>query len=209
MQAKKIFLALFVISLVSFFPLVYFFHDTYIYEASLHLGMFSLAMYFLWQKDLKSTLKYIGIPGNIKKNIVYTVVGFALIFLVLPILAAVLYYYGLNDQQAITDIVIDLPLYIVLMAIVIAPLTEELLFRVLFITKIQEYTKSAALAIIVSSLVFSAFHVSYGSVVEIVGVFVVGLIFGFVYWQSRSIIPPLFIHLVYNFLSIMVMRGFI
>jgi len=209
MEAKKIFLALFVFSLVSFFPLAYFFHDTYVYEAPLHLGMFSFAMYFLWKKDLKTTLTALGIPGNLKRNAIYTVVGFALIFVVLPVLAAILYYYGLDDQQAITDIVVDLPLYIVLMAIVVAPLTEELLFRALLINKISEYTKSAALAIIVSSMVFSLFHVSYGSVVEVVGVFTVGLIFGFVYWKSQSVIPPMFIHLVYNFLSIMVMRGFI
>jgi membrane protease YdiL (CAAX protease family) len=209
MEAKKFFLALFVLSVVSFFPLLYFLHDTYLYEAPLHLGMFSLAMYFLWKKDLGTTLGSLGIPGNIKKNALYTVLGFALIFMVLPVLAAVLYYYGLDDQEIVAGIVMELPLYILAMAIVVAPVSEELLFRALLITRIREYSRSAVLAIILASAVFAVFHAGYGSVVQFVGVFVVGLILGFIYWGSGSVIPSMIIHFVYNFMSIMVMRGFL
>lgn len=209
MEARKIFLIVFILSVVSFFPLIYFLHDTYIYEAPLHLAMFSFAMYFLWKKNLKTTLGSLGIPGDLKRNILYIILGFVLIFIVLPLLSAVLYYYGLNDQSVITEIVMELPVYILAMAIVIAPLSEELLFRALLITKIEKYTRSAILAIVIAAAVFSLFHVSYGSIVQFIGVFVVGLILGFIYRKSGSIIPPMVIHLIYNFFSIMLMRGLI
>ncbi len=208
MEPKKIFGLIFLISLILFFPLIYFMHDSYLYEAPLHLAMFSFAMFFLWRKDLKTTLKSLGIPGKTKKNLAYTILGFVLMFVILPILGAVLYYYDLYDQEIVTGIVMELPLYILAMAVVVAPISEELLFRALLITKIRKYVPTI-IAVIIAAAIFALFHVGYGSVVQLIGVFTVGLILGFVYWRSGSILPSMFIHLAYNLMSIMVMRGFI
>lgn len=208
MEPRKIFLVLFILSILSFFPLMYFARDSYLYEAPVHIGFFSFAMFFLWKKDLRTTLDSLGIPGNLKKNILYTVGGFITISISLVILSIMLNYAGLNDQQNINDIIKGLPLYLLAMAVIFAPFSEELLFRALFINKLKKYTKSAAIAVLVSALIFASLHLTYNSVVELAGAFVIGAILGAVYVKSESIIPPIAIHMVFNLVSITLMLWF-
>lgn len=205
MNAKQFFLALFVVCLISFFPLLIFFTDTYFYEAPVHLGFFSISMYFLWKKDLKTTLKSLGIPGNIKKNIIYIIGGFVVIGIALFVLGILLSYLGINDQKNISDFVNALPLYLLAMAILFAPISEELMFRALLITKIREKTGSALLAVVLAAAIFASLHITYGSVVEIIGAFTIGAILGAVYVRSGSIIPSIVIHMIFNFISISLM----
>lgn len=202
MDAKKFFLVLFILCIVSFFPLLIFFTDTFLYEAPIHLGFFSISMYFLWKKDLKTTLKSLGIPGNTKKNVLYIIAGFIAIFATLFALGYLLTYLGLNDQKNIMDIVNMLPLYLLVMAVIFAPISEELVFRALLITKIRKWTGSEIAAILIAAAVFAMMHISYGSVVELAGAFAIAVILGIVYVKSKSIVPPIAIHLIFNLFSI-------
>jgi membrane protease YdiL (CAAX protease family) len=165
-------------------------------------------MYFLWKKDLKTTLKSLGIPGNMKSNILYTIAGFIAIFATLFILGYILTYLGLNDQKNIMDIVNMLPAYLLVMAVVFAPIGEELLFRALLINKIRERTGSTIAAIIIAAAVFAMLHISYGSIVELTGAFAIAVILGIVYVKSKSIIPPIVIHIIFNMFSISFMLWF-
>ena len=207
MDAKKFFLVLFILCILSFFPLLIFFTDSFLYEAPIHLGFFSIAMYFLWKRDLKTTLKSMGVPGNIKKNVLYIIGGFIAILITLFALGYLLTGLGLNDQKNIMDIVNMLPLYLLAMAVVFAPISEELFFRALLINKIGERTGQIA-AILIAAAVFAVLHISYGSVVELVGAFSIAVILGVVYVKSESIMPPIAIHMIFNFLSISFMLWF-
>ena len=213
MDAKKFFLVLFVLCVISFVILMALFVndifvEIYLYEIPVHLGFFSLAMYFLWKKDLKTTLKSLGIPGDMKKNVLYIMAGFVAIFVTLFILGYILTYLGLNDQENIMDIVNMLPLYLLVMAVVFAPIGEELLFRAVLINKIKKYTGSTIAAIILAAAIFAMLHLSYGSVVEIAGAFSIAVILGIVYVKSESIIPPIAIHMIFNLFSISFMLRF-
>ncbi len=208
MDAKKFFLVLFILSIISFFPLMIFFTDTYLYEAPVHLGFFSFAMFFLWKKDLKTTLKSLGIPGDLKKNILYTVGGFIAIGISLFIIGYALSGLGMNDQQNITELVKTLPLYLLAMAVIFAPFSEELLFRALLINKLKKYTKSSVLAVIIAAVIFASLHITYGSVVELAGAFAIGAILGAVYIKSESILPAILIHMAFNLMSITIMLWF-
>ncbi|MBI5046872.1 CPBP family intramembrane metalloprotease [Candidatus Micrarchaeota archaeon] len=198
MNAKQFFLLLLVFSLIGFVILVLFFRDNYLYDGALHLGMFSLALYGLWDKNLKTTLKKIGVPGEIKTNILYFTGGLIALFTILFILGVVAMVAGFNDQSKVVDKIGALPWYILALAIFLAPVTEELLFRAFLVPRI---------GILFSALVFGIVHFSYGSIVEIVGVTAVGLLFGFIFKKSKSIIPTIAIHMVYNLLSIAIVKG--
>ncbi len=194
---KRLFLALLAVSIVSFAFFLIFFRDSYLYDGALHLGMFSFAMYFLWQKDLAATLKGMGFPGGMKSNVLYTIGGLLAIFAVLAVLSIVSYYLGFNDEAKVTQKISGLPLYVLALAIVLAPLSEELLFRALLVPRI---------GVVLSSLVFGGLHLAYGSIIEVVGVALVGIVLALVYRYSKSITPCILIHLVYNFLSIAAMK---
>lgn len=194
---KRLFLALLAVSVLSFAFFLIFFRDSYLYDAALHLGMLSLALFFLWKKDLSATLKGMGFPGSIKNAVIYTVGGLVAIFGVLFVLSIVSYYLGFNDESKVTQKIAGLPLYILALAVIFAPITEELLFRALLVPRV---------GIVLSSLIFGGLHLAYGSTIEVVGVALVGIILALVYRYSKSITPCIIIHLVYNLMSIAAMK---
>jgi len=173
--------------------------ELYIYlgSGSIHLLLLSAAMLFLWNKDLGTTLKGIGINADIRSHILFTAIGLTALFTIMFWLQLVSLAVGFNDQQKVVDKVSDLPLLVLALAVVVAPFTEELFFRAMLTPRI---------GILLSSLVFGLLHFSYGSVVEIVGVFVIGMLLAAIYRISRSVAPCIAIHLIYNFLSIAAMK---
>ena len=106
---------------------------------------------------------------------------------------------------------------IVVVAVVIAPLLEEMLFRGLFQTTIRSYLiprrsslvarvtghRSRAtncwLAILISSGLFTAIHANTG---HWPALFVLGVCLGYAYEKSGSLFRPIFIHSFFNATSI-------
>ncbi len=165
----------------------------YIGSAAIHLGLFSIAMFFLWKQDLKSTLASIGVPGRLRENAVFAAIGLCAILTALFILGLLSMAIGFSDQQKVSDRVLELPLAILALAVLVAPVTEELFFRAFL---------SPRIGIVLSAILFSIAHFSYGSVTEVVGVLFVGLLLGAVYRMSKSVLPCIAVHMSYNLLSI-------
>ena len=193
---RELFALLFVIALVSFFILYTQFSDTYYYMASLHLGIFSVAMYFLYDKNWKTTFKDLGIPGNLKNNLKYTLIGIFGLFVTVFLLNIILYVLGIEDGNKVFDIVTSLPWYIVIFAIIAAPITEELFFRALLAGKF---------GVLISSIVFSVSHAAYGSIAQLLGAFFMGAVLAVIYKKSKSVVPCMLIHGFFNLISIIVM----
>jgi hypothetical protein len=181
----------------------------------MHLALLSLGLYLIYDKDLKGFLEKVGVPGDIKRNIIFTVIGLASLFIVLIAMTVAFTFFGINDQQKVVDIANDLPLPILALAIFFAPFSEEFFFRAMLISRIErihghfQIPHAAFSAVLFSSLIFGMFHFAYDSVVEIVGAFLIGLVLALIYKRSGSIIPAIAVHMIYNFGSIIVMRGLV
>lgn len=84
---------------------------------------------------------------------------------------------------------------------IVAPITEELFFRGLvlrgFLSRMEK-TK----AILLSALLFSLIHLSPW---QMIGPFIIGIIFAVIYIETRSLIPPILLHSLFNFLPLLVM----
>ncbi len=114
----------------------------------------------------------------------------------------------------------QLPLRIMIfvVAVVIASMFEELLFRGLFQTTIRSYlvarrsslvarvtghgsqaTNCAWVAILISSVLFAAVHANTG---HWPALFVLGVCLGYAYEKSGSLFRPIFIHSLFNAVSI-------
>ncbi|NYZ74332.1 CPBP family intramembrane metalloprotease [Candidatus Micrarchaeota archaeon] len=173
--------------------------DNYIYlgSGSIHLLLLSAALFFLWKKDLRGTLASMGVNLDIRSHALFTAIGLTALFTVLFWLQLAALAVGFNDQQKVTEKVSDLPLLVLALAVIVAPFTEELFFRAMLLPRA---------GILLSSLLFGLLHFSYGSVVEMVGVFVIAMLLASIYRISRSVVPCIAIHLIYNFLSIAVMK---
>lgn len=199
MKAKTVFLAIFSLSILVFL-VSWYFRFLFGYVGAMHLAMLSLALFYLFNRDLKSFFKEVGLPGNIKTNIIYTVGGLVALILVLIPMSFVLSFIGMNDQHKVVEVANTLPLSVLAIAVLLAPISEEFFFRGFL---------SSRFGVLISSVIFGLFHFAYGSIVEVVGAFLVGIVFAVVYKRSGSIIPPIAIHMSYNLASIALLRGFL
>ena len=77
----------------------------------------------------------------------------------------------------------------------LAAVSEELLFRSVIQQSLIKIFKNAHVAIIVTALVFSAFH---GDFFGFFPRFILGLMLGYIFWMSGSIFPSMLMHFVNN-----------
>jgi membrane protease YdiL (CAAX protease family) len=100
---------------------------------------------------------------------------------------------------------LPLRVLIVIVAVVVAPLLEELLFRGLFQTAIRSFLsafrlgQSAWLSILASSGLFAIIHANAG---HWPALFVLGVCLGYAYEKSGSLFRPIFIHSIFNAVSV-------
>ncbi len=168
------------------------------YTLALHLGLLSFALFFLYDKGRADFFRKLGIPGDPRKNVLFVIGGMVAILASLVLLTVAFNYLGLDDQAQVTKVANNLPLEVLLLAVFLAPFSEELLFRGLL---------SSRFGIVLSSVAFAIVHVAYGSIVEIAGAFVIGLMLALVFKKSGSIVPCIAIHMAYNAMSIIVLKG--
>ena len=106
-----------------------------------------------------------------------------------------------NNQQTL----INMPLYITaLLAIIVAPLTEELMFRGF----IKKFIKNDIIFIIISSLIFGGLHVVSANSIQqflyIIPYSILGFAFSLNYVKTRNIASNIFLHCMWNTLAIIV-----
>jgi len=89
----------------------------------------------------------------------------------------------------------------ILIVAVIPAFGEELLFRGVIQRLLQEMTKNIHWAVIISALVFSAFHIQfYGFLPR----FLLGLMLGYIFVYTGSLWVPIIVHFVNNLASVLV-----
>lgn len=104
-----------------------------------------------------------------------------------------------NNQEAL----LSLPLYLTaFLAIVIGPLTEELMFRGF----IKKFIKNDVLFVIISSLIFGGLHVlsadSLQQLLYIIPYSVLGFAFSLNYVKTKNIASNIFLHCAWNTLAV-------
>jgi membrane protease YdiL (CAAX protease family) len=82
-------------------------------------------------------------------------------------------------------------------AIVVAPLGEEIMFRGFLFRGWARSPRSVWLAIVVISLLWAGLHVQYDWT-GILQIFVVGLFLGWMRWRSGSTLLTIFLHALFN-----------
>ena len=78
---------------------------------------------------------------------------------------------------------------------ILAPISEEIGFRGVLMGGLLRMRCGAWPAIVISAIVFAFFH---GTHIQLLGTTVFGIIAGWLYWRTRSLIPSMIIHMVNN-----------
>lgn len=87
-----------------------------------------------------------------------------------------------------------------------APIAEEFLFRGLLYGFLREAPSGKVLAGILTAAAWATLHINY-AIYGIVAIFLIGLYFAWLREASRSLLPPLVCHAVYNSLIVLALRA--
>ncbi len=87
-------------------------------------------------------------------------------------------------------------IYFYIKGIVIGPILEELFYRKMILSKLME-NHTAVFSIFISSILFSLGHLDFQNFIQL---FFIGLIYGFVYYKSNSVLSSILLHSLVNFL---------
>jgi hypothetical protein len=87
---------------------------------------------------------------------------------------------------------------------IFGPIAEEIGFRGVLLDGLLKTQCRPWLAILISALVFGLFH---GIGVQFFGAMLFGIMVGWLYWRTGSIIPGIIIHVVNNSLSFIDLSG--
>jgi len=177
----------FVLSSFVYILLLGFEHISTLY---LHMSFISFSLYFLWPQR-KALIKGCG---TIPKRLGYGVAIFLLMLLASFVVNIILHFAGVSDQDQIVTVVSALPIYLLIMAFTLGPISEELLFRAFLVPRV---------GVLASTLLFTFTHVAYGSVAELAGAFALGIVLALAYSRLRDPLPCIVAHVLFNLLSVM------
>lgn len=104
---------------------------------------------------------------------------------------------GIEVPNQTSDLITNSELWIViLVAVVIGPIVEELIFRKAIIDRLSVY--GDRVAVVVSSLAFGLFH---GNFFQLIYATALGLVLGYVYTKTRRSIYNCLLHIAVNFMG--------
>ena len=110
---------------------------------------------------------------------------------------------SITNQKYVEALLFKYPIYAIISAIIIAPFTEELIFRLNF----RNIFKSNILFIIISGLVFGSMHfMSAKSIQELLYIIpysIPGCVFAYTLTKSDNIFVPISLHTMHNTLMIL------
>jgi uncharacterized protein len=92
--------------------------------------------------------------------------------------------------------------WLIFLTAVTAGVVEELTFRGYLLPRMIILFKNPALAIILSSVLFGLLHFGYGTLLQVVGPFFIGLIFAIYYYKFRNIKVLIFCHILWDVMAI-------
>jgi membrane protease YdiL (CAAX protease family) len=86
----------------------------------------------------------------------------------------------------------------------VVALAEETIFRSTLILRFEAVTASSAVAVVLSAVIFSLGHGYEGSA-GVVTVGVMGLVFALIYLWRRSLVAPIVMHFLQDFISVVLL----
>lgn len=140
------------------------------------------------QDDYK---KVLGLKkeGLVKNFFIGVGVGFLILFAVGIVNLILIQLFGLSQENMALSQIARLGPFFALFISLTAGISEEVFFRGFLQDK---------LGIIIASFLFAITHAAYGIVIQITGPFVFGLIVGFAYKKTETIITPIIAHITLN-----------
>lgn len=203
---KLVYILAFLLCMILMF-IVPIFIDNKIVGIAIDIIVFVM-MILLFYKDLKRDFKYFKEYFREYNSLVWKMFGIS--FAVMFVLAiSIKLYTGINsptNQVKLLERFSVKPLYIIFLAMIYAPITEELLFRGI----IRKVFNNKYLFIIISGVLFGALHVvdDFQSIKELLYILLyssLGIFMASTYYKTNNIFTDIYFHFIQNTLAVIAM----
>lgn len=167
------------------------------------LALATLIAYFLWRND--ETREEIGWRFRGSRDIVLGVLLFAVVFLAAGYVNQLLRSAGLSHpattQPRFLTAQGPAEYVLALLLVAVAAVAEEVIFRGYMILRFTEITGSTMAAIVLSTTIFALGH-GYEGMAGMAVVAFLGLSFAVVYVWTGSLVAPIIMHFLQDFIGI-------
>jgi len=155
-------------------------------------------LYFLYfVNKVRSLRQVVNLQGlktiNWKTFIRNVVLLFFLMFVISFAISYVASLFGVQDLGVVGQKITSLSAIYIIYLFVVRVFLEEWFFRGFLVNRV---------GVIISSALFACGHILYGSVTEVIGAFVLGVVLARFYQKTGSIWITFSAHLVYNFVAL-------
>jgi len=160
----------------------------------LDIFFFLIPFYFVFLFDritnLRQVFNSLGLKKiEIKLLIKHTLVIFVLLFTLSYIISFFSVLFNVSDLDVVGEVLLKFPLSIVIYLFVVRVFLEEWFFRGFLTPRI---------GVIFSSLIFAIGHIAYGSIIQFLGAFVLGVFLARCYQKNKNLWPNVIAHSIYN-----------
>ncbi len=168
------------------------------------LSLLCLVLFFVWRNGEHP--RAVGLTaGNFWREVNIGIWLFIPLFLVTSALESYLHRAGLsappNPLPALIREKGTAEFLLAFFMVVIVALAEETIFRGYLTLRLKSVTSSPAAAVLLSTFIFTMGHGYEGSA-RVVTIYVIGLVFALVYLWRKSLIAPIVMHFLQDFIGI-------
>jgi len=163
--------------------------------------LFVIFLFYVYRKrfitDFKDYIK--NFKSYMLKYMEYWALAFGLMLISNFIIVTLFPNSVATNQVAVNEILVKAPYYMIISAVVFAPLIEETVFRL----SIRNIFKNDWIFIIISGLTFGALHVigsftKWIDLIYIIPYSIPGFVFAYTLIKSKNIFIPISLHLFHN-----------
>lgn len=172
-------------------------------------SLYWIAVILLWLYAKKVEKQKLLLWEERKYNIIHYIVSLVAVFgaIIFSLLLVKIIFNLIGLKETSSSLIKIINIFrdndpLIILTVVTAGVTEELIFRGYLQPRLEILLKKPYLSIIISSVFFGLLHYRFGTIINIVGPFVIGLIFSFYYWKFRNIKVLMLCHALWDLIGI-------
>jgi len=186
------------------------YYDKLFYSRFFYWGTTLFLLLYAWQLERQPML----IIKESKPTIGFfllSILVLYLLYIAAAIVSALPMLFGVHDDKAVIKMISSVlkgHFWFTVFVALTAGVTEEFIFRGYVLTRLIQIWKNPVIAIIVSSLLFSALHYRYHSLHELIFAFFIGVIFSVYYLKYQNIKAIMLVHFLIDIISMELAQHF-
>ncbi len=172
------------------------------------LALVCLILFFAWRNG--EPVSVLGWRSrNLRRDILLGILLYFPLMAAIGWLESLLHEAGLPEPSTPGPSLFDIrgrwEVILAVVLVIVVAVSEETIFRGYLILRLQTVTRSMAAAVVLSSTIFALGHGYEGSL-GVVTIGVMGLILSLIYLWRKSLVTPIVLHFLQDFIAIVVVR---